>query len=58
MGRTCGTYGVEDGACSVWDGGNQRDEYQLEILGVDGWVILKWILGEIGCGGLNWIPLA
>lgn len=52
MGGTCGTYGGEEGACSVWEGGNQREGDKLEVLGVDGCIILKWILGEIGCGSL------
>jgi len=39
-------------------GGNQREGDQLEVLGVDGWIIIIWFLGEVGCGGLDCIPLA
>ena len=26
--------------------------------GIDGRIILKWILQKVGCGGIDWIELA
>jgi len=34
-----------------------RDRHHLEVLGVDGVVILKWIFGKWD-GGVGWIDLA
>jgi hypothetical protein len=30
----------------------------LEVPGVDGWIILRFIFKEVGCGGMDWIELA
>jgi hypothetical protein len=40
---------------SCW--GDPMDETQLEGLGVDGRIILTWILKKFD-GGMNWIDLA
>jgi hypothetical protein len=34
----------------------ERDH--LEHLGVDGWIILKWIFKKVGWVGTDWIDLA
>jgi hypothetical protein len=36
--------------------GNLRERDHLEDLGVDGRIILRWILGS-GLGGMDWIVL-
>jgi len=36
---------------------NARERHHLEVLGVDGVVILKWIFGK-WVGGVDWIDLA
>ena len=39
--------------------GNQRERDHLEDLGIDGWVILRWIFRKCdGGGGMDWIDLA
>jgi hypothetical protein len=40
----------------MWENQKERDHYE----GQDacGWTILKWILREIGWGGMDWIHLA
>jgi hypothetical protein len=37
---------------------NLKGRDQLEDLGVDGKIILEWILTEIGREGVNWLCLA
>jgi hypothetical protein len=34
----------------------ERDHYEDQD--IYGWIILKWILREIGWGGMDWIDLA
>ena len=38
--------------------GNLRKGDHLEDPGVDGRIILRWIIQEVGCGGTDWINLA
>jgi len=38
--------------------GNFRERDHLEDLGVDGRIILSWIIQEVGCEGTEWIHLA
>jgi hypothetical protein len=38
--------------------GDLREGDHLEDLDVDGRIILKWILQEIGCNGVDWIDMA
>jgi hypothetical protein len=33
----------------------QKERYRWDELDVDGWIILKWIIREIGLGGMDWI---
>jgi hypothetical protein len=39
-----------------WESQKERNHWKNQDLG--GWTILKWILREIGCGGIDWIGLA
>ena len=36
---------------------NLRERHHLEDPGVDGIIILRWILRKWGCGGMYWIDL-
>ena len=56
MGGACSTYGGEVYTGFWW--GNQREREHLEDPGVDGRIIIKMDLQEVGCGGMNWIELA
>jgi hypothetical protein len=48
--------GEKRGACIWWGGLRERDH--LENLGVDGRIILKKGLQNLGWGSKNWIALA
>jgi hypothetical protein len=39
-----------------WESHKERDHYEDQDIG--GWIILKWILREIGWGDMDWIDLA
>jgi hypothetical protein len=52
MGRACSTNGEKRNAYRILVG---KPEGKI---GVGGWTILKWILREIGWGGMDWIDLA
>ena len=36
----------------------RRERHHWGDLGVDGWIILGWILRRWGCGYVEWIELA
>jgi len=38
--------------------GKPEERDQLEAPGIDGRLILKMVLWEVGCGGIDWIDLA
>jgi len=38
--------------------GNRRERDHWGDLGVDGWIILRTDLQEVGCGYMDWIGLA
>jgi hypothetical protein len=38
--------------------GNLREREHLEDLGLDGMIILSWIIQEVGCGGVARIYVA
>jgi hypothetical protein len=44
-------------ACTGFWWGNLRERHHLGDLGVDGSITLRWILNEVGCGGVDWIEL-
>ena len=58
MGRTCSTYGERPGACRVLVG-DLREGDNFEYPGVDGRVIIKWILknGMRTCTGSIWLRI-
>jgi hypothetical protein len=47
MGWGCGTYGGEEKCTQGW-WGNLKGESQLENLGVDEFIQLKWLLNWLG----------
>jgi hypothetical protein len=59
MGRTCGTYGERRGAYRALMG-KPEGRRHLKDPGVDGRIILKWILESLGVGaqtGLIWLRI-
>jgi hypothetical protein len=44
MGRTCGTYGREERCIQGFSGRNTREGDHLENPGLNGRIIIKWIL--------------
>jgi hypothetical protein len=38
--------------------GSQKERYHWEDQDIGGWIILRWILEEIGLSGMDWIGLA
>jgi len=57
MGRACTTYGGEKRCTQDFSGGNLRERVHLEDLGIDGKIILKYILKKWD-GAMDWIDLA
>jgi hypothetical protein len=43
MGGSCGTYGRRGERCTRFWWGNLKERAHVEVLGVDGRIILKWI---------------
>jgi hypothetical protein len=58
MGGTYGVYGGEEKFLQDFGGGNLRERDYLEDLHVDGSIILRSILKEVGCEGVDWFRLA
>jgi hypothetical protein len=56
MGRACSTYGGEVHTGIWW--GNLRERDHLEDPGIDGRIILRWILRKWNGGGMDRIDLA
>ena len=57
MGGTCGMYGRQESCVQGLGGGGLRKGDQLEDLGLDGAIILKWIF-KMWDGGMDWIDMA
>jgi hypothetical protein len=47
MGRTCSKYGEEERCVQGFTGGNLREGDHLEDWGLDGRIILKWIVERL-----------
>jgi hypothetical protein len=54
MSSDCGIYGAEESAYRVLVG-EVRERDQLKDLGIDGTIILKWYLKEVGWEPVDWI---
>jgi len=46
MGRSCGTYGVQERSIQVYGGGDRLERNHLVDLGVDVRIILKWVFNK------------
>jgi hypothetical protein len=57
MGGVCSAYGGEEIHIQDFGGENLREIGHLEVLGVDGSIILRCIFRKWG-GGMDWIDLA
>jgi hypothetical protein len=55
LGTACSTYGRESRCIQVFEGNLRKGDY-VEKTGVDGRIILQWILS--GIGGTDWTDLA
>ena len=55
VGRICSTYGGEMHTGFWW--GNQKEGSQLEDIGVDRRIILKWVFEKWDVGTWNWIDV-
>jgi len=56
MGGACSVYGERRQVYMVW--GNLKERVHLGDTGVDGRIILKKDVQDVGCGGVDWIDLA
>jgi len=56
MGVACSTYGGHESCLPGFGGGNLMERDQLEEPGIDGRIILRWILGS-GMWGMERIDL-
>jgi hypothetical protein len=54
---TCSTYREEEKCTQGFGGGNLKERDHLEDPGIDGTIILKWIIKKLD-GGMDWIVLA
>jgi len=57
MGGACGTYGGEDRRIQGFRWGNLRERHYLEDIGVNGRIILRWMLRQWNLGawtGSSW----
>ena len=57
MGWACGAYGWGEGGCTGSWWGNRRERDHWGDIGVDGWIILRWISRRWDVGiwtGLGW----
>jgi len=57
MDGACNTYGVEERCINGFGGGNVRERGHLEDPGLDGRIIIRWILRNCDWG-MDWIDLA
>jgi len=57
MDGTCGMHGDEEICMSGFSWGNLKEGDHLEILDIDGRVVLIWILKLIGWYGKKWVHL-
>jgi hypothetical protein len=58
MGGTRSTYGGRGEVYAGFWWGNLRGRNHLEDRGVDGRIILRWIIRKVVCGSMDWIELA
>ena len=57
MGRACSTHGEEERCIQGFSGGNLREGDDLKDPGVDGRIIFKRVLREMGWEDMGWIDL-
>jgi len=57
IGGACSKYGRQERCIQGFGGENVRERKQLGDLGVDGRIIIEWILKKVGWGGMHWIEL-
>jgi hypothetical protein len=57
MGRACSTHGADRHAYRILVR-NPEGERPLGRPRSIGWIVIKWILREVGWGGIDWIDLA
>jgi hypothetical protein len=59
MGRACSTHGCIEKYTYIelWREGQKKRD-QCGDIDLDGRIILRWILKDIGLGGIDWIDLA